>query len=359
MNLGGKKFLLLGIIVVLLASIPATLYLLQKRQEVRTGAVASTTLSFSPATKTAGLGDEVKLDIMVNPGQNQVSFVKLNISYDPTKLSTVENSLVPASAFPATLEGPTYTSGNIDASLSIGANPADVIQSPTKVANLTFKTLAITEGSPTQISFGSQTQVLSIAQTDLASENVLSNTSPALITINPAGAVTVTPTITITTTPSATGPAGQNLAPTCTALNVDRITSGTAPFPITFTANGSDSDGTISKVKFNFGDGPVTDVTTAGGIGTNNVSVQTAHTYNNPGTYTASAIFTDDKGAVSTLTDTCKQTITVAGTTPQPTVAASTPIPTLPPAGPDGKVLGVGIAGIILSILGGILFFAL
>lgn len=358
MNLSGRKFLLLGIVVVLLASIPVTLYLLQQRQEVRSKAVASTTLSFSPATAATGVGQEVKLEIMINPGQNQVSFVKLNVTYDPAKLSTIENSLVPAPAFPATLEGPTYTSGNIDASLSTGARPTDVIQGPAKVATLTFKALAITEGIPTQISFGNQTQVLSIAQTDQASENVLSNTSPALITISSVG---VSPTPSVSLTPQPSGPIGQNLGPVCTALNVDRQTTGIAPLAITFTANGSDTDGTINKVTFNFGDGPVTDVTTAGGIGTNSVSVQTSHTYNNPGTFTASAIMTDNSGAVSTLTDACKQTITVQSSTPsaQPTVAVSTPIPTLPPSGPDGKVLGIGIAGAVLSIIGGILFFAL
>ncbi len=358
MNLSGRKFLLLGIVVVLLASIPVTLYLLQQRQEVRSKAVASTTLSFTPPTASSSVGQEVKLDIMVNPGQNQVSFIKLNISYDPTKLSAIENALVAnPGTFPATLEGPIYTSGNINASLSVGANPTSVIQQPAKVATLTFKALAVTEGSPTQVSFGNQTQVLSIAQTDQPSENVLSNTSPALITITsstPSASVTPIP-------PQPSGPVTQNLAPTCSALNVDRTTSGVAPFAITFTANGNDTDGTINKVTFNFGDGPIADVTTAGGIGTNSVSVQTSHTYTNPGTYSASSIMTDNGGALSTLNDTCKQTVTVSSATPSaaPTVAVSTPAPTIAPSGPDGKVLGIGVAGAVLSIIGGILFFAL
>lgn len=373
--LSGKKIILLGIIVVLLATIPLTIYLIQKQQETRAGAVASTTLSFSPTSSQASpiqkaVGDTFDLDIMMDPGSNQVSFIELALTYNKDKLMVTGNELVPNANVLSTIAGPVSTPGNISITLSIGADPTKVIQTITKIATISFKALATTETTATQVQFGGTTQVLSRAPTDQYNENVLSTTSPAYIAI---AAGTTTPTPTATSSPA---PTTGNQLPICDNLNVDRTTSGTAPFSIAFTANGRDSDGTISKVSFNFGDGPVQDVTQAGGIGTNSVSVQIAHTYRNPGTFQASAIFTDNNNAVSTASSSCGQTITVTGgaggpaptsqvtVVPQPSstpTATLTPtvIPLVTPTGPGHQVIAVGIAGVILTILGGFLFLAL
>src|SRR5207249_2993580 len=162
-----------------------------------------------------------------------------------------------------------------------------------------------------------------IGSQDQASENVLSSASPAYIVIGgsaditptngsgptntpvpiPTSIPTATPDVTATPGPSTivtdtpgptngltgtrspTGTGGGNQPPVCNNLASDRETTGTALFSITDTANGTDSDGTISKVTFNFGDGQVNDVTQAGSIGSNSVNVQIAHTYNTDGSY--------------------------------------------------------------------------
>lgn len=89
----GKKLLLLGFVVVLLVIIPLTVYLVQQQQKTKSSAQAATVLGFNPAASTINVGDNVNLDLMMNPGINQVSFVKVTITYDPTKLSTVAAGL--------------------------------------------------------------------------------------------------------------------------------------------------------------------------------------------------------------------------------------------------------------------------
>ncbi len=403
MNLNGKKLFLIGFIVVLLIGIPVTVYFLQQQQETRTRAQKSTTLTFAPDSSQTNpivkkVGDTIPLDVTVNPSTNLVSFLKLQIQYDTDKLATASaNAFVPNTViFPTVLEGPIYTPGKIEITLSVGPDPTKAIQSLAKAGTVTFMALANTpDGQPTLVTYGPTTQVLSIGSSDQASENVLSSSTPATIAIGgeaispttvpiPSGTETPTPEITdtptpttslidtptpevtltltptFTPTPTGTGSATPNQVPVCNSLAVDRETTGVAPFAITFTVNGSDSDGTISKVNFNFGDGAVSgDITTSGGIGTNSVNVATSHEFSNAGTYTASAVLTDSSGDVSSATS-CQQTIiaqggTGGGTTPGE--ATSTPTPTLAATGSVSTAIGIGMAILIFIIGGGLLFF--
>ncbi len=404
MRLNGKKLFLIGFIIILLVGIPATIYFLQKQQETRSRAQKSTNLTFAPESTASSpiqkkIGDSIPLDIMVNTGSNLVSFVKLEITYDQDKLATASaDAFVPnTSVFPTILEGPIYTPGKIAVTLSVGPDPTKAIQNIAKAGTITFTALANTpDGQPTLVTYGVTTQVLSIGSTDQASENVLSSTTPATIAIagsapsgspipiptailsptpsvaeiptiedTPTQIPTLTDTPSVTLTPSPSGSSSASQAPVCNTLAVDRATTGTAPFSITFTASGTDADGTVSKVNFNFGDGGVSgDVTTSGGIGTNSVNVATSHTYNNAGTYTASAVLTDDAGGISTAATTCEQTIIVqagtgGGTTTTTNTATPTPTPTLAATGSVGTAIGIGAVLSILVIGGGLIFFIL
>ncbi len=327
------------------------------------------------------------MDVMVDPGNNLVSFIKLEIQYDPTKIATdgANAFAVNPAAFPSTLEGPTYTPGKITATLSVGADSTKVIQTPTKVATITFKAIAPTENAPTSVTHGLQTKVLTIAGAEQTSEDVLSSATPAFITIAGAAEVTETPTPTLTPTrtptpsltltptpagstsptltPTPTGIGSSNQVPDCESFVADRSTTGTAPFAISFTVTGSDPDGTINKATFNFGDGPVQTLTETGGLGSNSVSVQTSHTYNTAGTYQATATLTDNQNGVSGAAS-CALTITVeaaggTGSTDGGTIAETTEAPTIAPTGPGDILLGLGAFVGILSIIGGLLFFVL
>lgn len=386
-----KKIFLFGFIVVLLIAIPFTVYLLGQQQEIRSRATAATTISLIPTgkttnTTTVNAGDTFTLDVEIDPGTNIITLIQLHITYDPTKLSTASAAnigagLVPdRTAVPVVLQSPTYTQNTITASFSPGADVSSFIQTKKKVATLVMKALA--PATTTQIAFAkgpNQTDIRSTAAADQPSENVLQNANPANITINAAA---IPPTAT-----PVPGTPVPNQPPVCTALSVDRTASGAAPFPITFTASGNDPDGTIQKVTFSFGNGTVGDVdknNQTNGIGTNSVNAQISHTYQNPGSFRATAVLTDNRNGIST-TEKCTQTITVTqpvavptssqSATPTPIVITATPASqvilatptpivivtsTTPvPPGPGNTLLKIGGIGAILSIIGGILLFAL
>lgn len=386
MKFTGKKLFLVGFIVVLLVGIPLTVYLLQQQQEVRSHAQKSTNMSFSPDSTTAApiqknVGEPIPLDIVVDPGKNLVSYVKIEIQYDPSVLATASADAfkVNSNAFPQVLEGPIYTPGKIAISMSVGADPTKAIQQKVTAATLNFTALKSTpSGTPTMVTFTSNTQALSSAPTDQYSENVLLNPLPAAIAISgenygygvtPAASVSATPAVTVSPIPTIVAtatlaPPVTGTPPVCSSLVVDRATTGQAPFALTFTANGTATAGTVSKVSFNFGDGQVSDVTNSGGIGTSNVNVQASHSYTTPGTYQATAILTDSASGVSVPSDNCKQTITVtaASGSAQPTSpggAPANPAPTMPPTGSTAITIGVGLGALALIIGGALLFFIL
>lgn len=368
-----SKYLIFGALALIIISIPITLYFISRQQNVQSNAEAASILTFEPTTKTdVKVGEEFSLDVKVDPGgKNVVSIVRLQLHYDPSKVEITD--IQPTNPpFSVTIDGFQAASGTATISFGIGADVTQAIQTPTVVAKVLLKALATTE-QPTQVSFDTSsgtekaTQVLSLASADNPGENVLSTTSPASITIIAGNATTsptpsVTPTTTTAPTATPTPTTAPNQSPVCSSL-VASATSGTAPLAVTFTVSGSDTDGTISKVSFNFGEGQSQDVTSEGGIGTNAVSVQASHTYNNPGTFTAQATLTDNKGATNSSA-TCAVSISAtSGSTTgsggtNGSTGQTTPIPTVPPTGSTATTIGV-IGGVILTIIGGILFFAL
>lgn len=358
-----KKIFLLGFIITILIAIPFSVYMVQQRQQTNTKAAPSTVLSIEPATTTISAGDTLDLNIILNPGSNQVSFAKFAISFDP-KAFTVVNGLTP-NAVGNTLvsiidEAQTdNTAGKVSISLSIGSDPTKAVTSSTKVATFRVKGIAATAPTGPNFTFDTaNTQILSIASSDQTSENVLSSTTPSTITVT-AAAVTPSPTITTTsaptsapTSPYTTGTPSPTptLIPICSSLDIDGFANGAAPYPLTFTATGSDPNGIISKVTFNFGDS-TEDLITGGGIGTSSVSAQLIHTYSTPGIYTAYATMTDNDNNLSIQQINCTKTITITSTQS----AQITILPSLPPTGDGNTMLGLGILGVIITIIGGAL----
>lgn len=368
-SMSRKKLLLIGFLFVILLVIPITVYLVQQQQELQTRATPNTTLSFVPADQTASVGAKVNFEIWVSPGNNQVNFIKLVIKYDSTKLSaTADSFTVNPDSNLSVIEGPVIGAAGdeLSVNLSVGSDPTKVIQQDVKVGDIIFEVIAPSE-TPTEIAFDdTKVEIRSISGTnqDAYSENIFLNGTPATVTIQEAQASaatqtpTPTPTIVATPTPTSTQSAGSssgNQAPVCESLITDRSTDGAAPLSITFTANGSDTDGTISKATFSFGEGTIEDVTTGGGLGTNTVNVQKSFTYNNQGSFTASVLLTDASGGVSSDSSSCAVTITVTGGSG----SGSAEITPLPDTGPRETIVGAGLLGGILFIIGALLFFAL
>jgi len=359
-----KKIFLLGFIITILLAIPFSVYIAQKRQNTTTKAAAATVLALEPAVNPIKVGDTLTLNITLDPNSaNQVSFVKLSISYDASKFATFSGSLSPnpaaSNAMKIVIDDAKYDSGKATISLSIGSDPTKAITTKTTIATLQLKATDVVTPSGPNFTFDAApaTQVLSIASTDQTSENVLSSTNPATVTVTgtaaPSSTPTLTPTVTPTKVPGTTGTVAPTLppssaAPVCTSLTTDVATNGFTPYTISFTATGSDTDGTISKISFNFGD-TAQDLTTGGGIGTSSVSAQMMHVYVTPGIYTAYALLTDSTNDVSAQQTNCTQTITIAAS--QSAEITSTPVPT----GDNKAIFSFGALGIIITIIGGAL----
>lgn len=361
----GKKILFMGFVVVLLIAIPLIIYFISSQQKKETTSVPSTSLSISPASQSVEVGANAKFDININPGSNSISFVKVYINYDATKLATQEATFVPNStSFPSLIQGPVFESGIISFTLSIGSN-APPITSSTKIGSLTFKALSPTDNASTQITFGNQTQVLSIGTSDQFNENLLSTTSQATLSITGAAA-SPTPEVSIpipTTAPSENStpsggvslatPASAAEAPICSSFTADRALTGIAPYNVNFTLVGT-SSADMLKVTYNFGDGQIKDLTQADGIGPTSANALTSHIYNSSGTFSAFGTITDVNGAVSQV-GTCTVILTINPSGSESAIAAPSP---LPPTGPN-NFIAIGFIGLFITIIGVILLLAL
>ncbi|HET9947047.1 MAG TPA: PKD domain-containing protein, partial [Patescibacteria group bacterium] len=167
---------------------------------------------------------------------------------------------------------------------------------------------------------------------------------------------------------SSGGSGSTDQPPVCSNIAANKVASDASGMTYQFSATGNDPDGTVSKVTFNFGDGTVQDVTN--GTGTTSVNVAAQHTYGSSGTFTVSALLTDNSGAISTPS-TCTQTLTVGsgGTSSNPTTAPlATATPTtgplvsptkIPATGPGSTILAIGMAGAALVVVGALFFVGL
>lgn len=187
-----SKLLKIGLPLLLVALMPVVILLSQQKQEDKSHASAATTLSFSPSSSNAkpltrATGSELVLEMNIDPGNNLLSTVKLDISYDPTKLELDEQDgfTVDKTAFPTVLEGPTLTPGEIQATLTIGSDPAKAIKKTTHVGRLKFKVIGPTDQDQvTLVKFNPTSTATSLAAQDQANENVLATTQPAAIQIS-------------------------------------------------------------------------------------------------------------------------------------------------------------------------------
>lgn len=382
-----KRFLLIGFIVVLLAAIPLTIYILVSQStSTKSSAAPASKLGFVAPTDSVVVGQSVTIPVTVDPtangGNNTVSFVKLAFTYDGNKLQIGSGTYFQQStSFPTLLEGPTNSCDNnklctVTVTVSIGSNPQQGVSSLTNVGTVTFTPLAATDpNNPTMLNFvTNQIQILSLATTDQPAENVFAGGTSLPLTIVTAASLSGTPIPTDTPTPgqassnSSTGgtTSSSGNGTTCTSLTADQTTGASAPFTVLLTAVGTSSTSTISSVSFNFGDGNTQNVTTGGGIGTANANMQISHIYQTTGTFTATATVTDANGNTSPP-GSCSQTITVnssqvAQSTPSSTLVPTNtpgPVATVGATGPGQTFIFVGAGGAILTTIGIVLMFVL
>lgn len=369
MNILKNRWFILGNILLLLAVIPITLFVVKRQTDLRSKAAPSTNLSLAPQSVDAVVGEEITLDINVNPGQNIVSIVEMTISVDPAKLEIV--SLVnDDNVFPVKLRGPTINNdGTVTISMSTSNDVTQAVQAPAKAGILKLKALAETSGAPTIVKIDQpSSQVFSLATADGETENVLASVGSASVSIassgggSNVGGPSPSPSPSASTSPSPSGAVGQK--PACTAFTTDKASTGTAPFALVFTVTGNSPNSTVKSVSFNFGDGVTQVATSSGGIGTKAVNVAMAHTYNNPGVYSASATLTDALGKVSdTVICTKSITATAVSAPTQPPASqggqgGAQPTPTLPVTGIFENTIAIGAVAVAVIAVG-LFFFVL
>lgn len=242
-----RKIIFFITIIAIVLAIPLTVFLLQKQQESRSKAASSTQLYFTPSSSStnpiiATVGSTIPLRLMVNPGTNQVSLIRLVIAYDTTAFTVnLSNAFVVNTAvFPGGIvSGPTVTSsGSVETltvEMSIGSDPTKAIQTIQEAGVINLSMIAPPQFS-NRISFSSQTQVLSIAPADGPAENVLSAAVPAFIDIaGPTPTLTLTPSVTLspipTMTPTRTPTPSPTITPTLTRTPTPTPTRTPTPTP--------------------------------------------------------------------------------------------------------------------------------
>jgi hypothetical protein len=184
-----NRLVFILIFLIIAGIIAVSVWFLQRRTVTTPHAAASTTVAFIAPAQTIMSGQQVSSSITVDPGNNQVSVVKLVLTYDNTQLqiSSATNSLLPnASAFPQTLQPPATTcSGTqctLTATFSIGSDPTKAIQTKTTLATFTATVIAQPQTTVT-VGYESPTAVYSIASADQAAQNILASTVPLTFTV--------------------------------------------------------------------------------------------------------------------------------------------------------------------------------
>lgn len=364
-NWSGKKkvwAIILGILAIV--GIIITIFLVQKQQELRGRAEKATILSLAPTNQNVNAGEEGELEVVVNPGVNQVNFIKTVIEFDSEKFELESDSFKLNSEMKwGFIKDPTVEDGNLSFIIGVGTDATRVIKdSPQKIGKISFKVKEDAEDGETEISFNEEkTQIRSVGGGDPFTENVLSSSVPATVTI---GAPICKPNI---------------------AICSWEASEGNIEFHYKITDTEDDSvvlEGDTDKTKIEFPSKPgktykceVTSINDCGeadpSSGTSKCPVPTPTPTPSPSpspspkptatptpkptatpTPTKTPTNTPIPTVVSSPTPTLAVSSTPTPTTPPQGGEETTPVPTLPPTG-NPFVIG-GILGGVLFILGGL-----
>lgn len=187
-----RKYIVIALVViVVLAAVPLTLYLVARPQTNRSKASASTTLSLLPAAITVAQHQQFSVDVSLNAGENLPSIVDIYVQYDPKLVRFIRvDKKLPIGGF---MKQPNAMNGVMNYSYgSMFSTQENYFQGNTKIQTIIFEGLA--PGQATISLDASKTRVLSMAINDAPGENVLFNTVPAVVTINQSDVI---PTITV------------------------------------------------------------------------------------------------------------------------------------------------------------------
>ncbi len=179
-----RKNLPLYLTIILLISIPLTVWGLNKIRELRSRAAGTATLYLTPTTQNINQNTNFTVQIRENSNNDPVNAVQANLSYDATKLDYISTDFA-GSAFGVAAES-SGGNGSIRIARGVsGGQPA--VTGDKLIASVTFK--AKTVAGATSVSFA--TGSLIARSTD--NTDILGTSSPGTYTIiNPPPTVSIT-----------------------------------------------------------------------------------------------------------------------------------------------------------------------
>lgn len=170
-----KVFLIFGLLLFLVA-IPATVFLVAQRQELRKKAAPATNLSLSPTTTTRNVGEVFSLEAAIDTADNQVVAVEIHLTFDSSVLEA--QTITNGPLFPNVLASGVVEPGS--ASITVGAQSATApVSGVGSAAIVRFKTLKAT-ASPISVRFAANTFAGALGE---GATNVLIGTTPATVTV--------------------------------------------------------------------------------------------------------------------------------------------------------------------------------
>ncbi len=188
-NWNGKKKVLaiLGGLFVIVG-LAVTVFLVNRVQDLRGRAEKATTISLNPSSQEVSPGENATLDVVLNPGVNQVNFVKLHIKYDSSVFSLDGDNyfeLDPESGFRLSKPIEIPTPGEMIITVDVGSDPTKVIRTTQRIGTITLPVNSDFEGGVEKdvVIDTDKTQVRSIQSNDAFNENVLANVENAKIII--------------------------------------------------------------------------------------------------------------------------------------------------------------------------------
>jgi hypothetical protein len=303
-----KVFLYISIGIILL-SIPITVFLVGRSQEIRKRAAPASTLSLTPATVTTKVGETFKLDVTLDTAGNQVMTVQISVLYDPTKLAVEDITNGPMAP---SIRVSGKASPNGSASITVGAK--DTITPITGTGTVAVITMRAVTASAAPISVKFSPHPDTYANALNETDNVIIGLTGAnVIILNADGTQASSATSTVTATQSATQTVAETtpsatLTPTPTTIP-ESTGSAQATQSALLIESPTDNENTTSTTPSIQGKGvpgstitvvihsdPVTDTVT---VDANGNWVYTPTTPLSAGTHTVEAMYTDPTTGVT------------------------------------------------------------
>jgi hypothetical protein len=215
-----KKVFLFIAIGLLLLAIPAGVFFIGQQRDIRARAAPTTTLSLTPAVQTVNVGDtNLKLNVDIDPGANQVISADIYLTYDPTKLEA--KTITNGQSTPRVLNSGIIENGTASIKVGAASNAQPIITRGT-IAVITFTAKDATSNfTPAIVQFAANTFVGGLNE---PTANVLVGTTPAKITINATDIATATfpdtATLSPTLTPTLAASGSAESSASATALQI-------------------------------------------------------------------------------------------------------------------------------------------